>query len=316
MRRLTAIAAAILLTPVASANVDITRATLRAQMLRLINADRIARGLAPVALDPAASSLADTYCRRQIRDGTTGHFTTDGLAPYMRYSFAGGNDAVAENAAAWSASHAFEERELLDMLRRSHEAMMAERPPRDGHRRTILDPHATHVGIGLAWEGGEFRIAQEFLRRYLEWTRPLPRGASAGERVTATARPVNGHRVEAISIHHEPLPQPLTRAAANAIDDYRLPDRRRDYLPRLRSYSNRNATGVLQIVREEYAGGRSGDFSVADDGSFTFSVPLSDGPGVYTVVVWVKKRGAAAPVAASSVSIRVDAPQPSHFGTE
>ena len=27
--------------------------------------------------------------------------------------------------------------------------MMAEKPPNDGHRRTILDPEATHVGVGL-----------------------------------------------------------------------------------------------------------------------------------------------------------------------
>ena len=55
------------------------------------------------------------------------------------------------------------------MTRQSQHAMMIEKPPHDGHRRTILDPHATHVGIGLAWEKGEFRIAQEFVRGH-----PLP----------------------------------------------------------------------------------------------------------------------------------------------
>ena len=27
---------------------------------------------------------------------------------------------------------------------------MEEKPPADGHRRTILDPEATHVGVGYA----------------------------------------------------------------------------------------------------------------------------------------------------------------------
>jgi hypothetical protein len=42
------------------------------------------------------------------------------------------------------------------------------------------------------------------------------------------------------------------------------------------------------------------------DGRFTFSVPFTEGPGVYTVVVWVSKDGVKQPVAASNVSIRVE----------
>ena len=62
-----------------------------------------------------------------------------------------------------------------EMMRRSQQVMMNEVAPHDGHRRTILDPYATHVGIGMAWEGGEFRLAQEFVRRYIDWSRALPR---------------------------------------------------------------------------------------------------------------------------------------------
>jgi uncharacterized protein YkwD len=138
---------------------DETRMTLRAEMLRMINHDRQRFGLEPLELDPDASSVADIYCRLQIRNRTSGHFTLDGQTPYMRYSFAGGNDGLSENAAAWSANFGFSDRALLDMMRRSQEAMMSESAPHDGHRKSILDPYATHVGIGVAWEGGEFRIA-------------------------------------------------------------------------------------------------------------------------------------------------------------
>src|SRR4051794_36766157 len=68
---------------------DETRITLRQEILRAINGDRQAHGLAPVVLDVEASAIADAYCRTQIVNGTTGHFTVDGYAPYMRYSFAG-----------------------------------------------------------------------------------------------------------------------------------------------------------------------------------------------------------------------------------
>jgi uncharacterized protein YkwD len=310
------ILALMLATPLAQGEgpADETRFTLRHEMLRMINHDRAAYGLRPVELDPETSTIADSYCRQQIRNGTTGHFTIDGQSPYMRYSFAGGNDGVSENAAAWSATYTFSDRALYEMIRRSEEAMMAEKAPHDGHRRTILDPSATHVGIGLAWEKGEFRLTQEFLRRYLEWSRPLPRAAGLYEDVTAAAKPQDGYRVEAISVHHEPIPRSLAASVANLIDSYRLPDERREYLPRLRSFARRTETGAIEVVREQYSDGRRGDFTINNDGSFRFNVPFADGPGVYTVVIWVKRPGDREPVAASNVSIRVDRPMSGFSG--
>src|SRR5882724_7857243 len=109
-----------------------TRTTLRAELLHMVNRDRAKYGLSPVQLDVDASTIADAYCASQIRNGTTGHFTTDGEAPYMRYSFAGGNDGVSENAAAWSANYGFSDRALYDMMRRSEAAMISEVAPHDG----------------------------------------------------------------------------------------------------------------------------------------------------------------------------------------
>jgi uncharacterized protein YkwD len=298
MRRLLAIAALLALaaTPLASGEdpAEETRMTLRESMLRLINRDRKQFGLKPVELDLHVSTLADNYCRTQIRNGTTGHFTTDGNAPYMRYSFAGGNDAVSENAAAWSANYNFDARSLYEMLRSSEESMMLEVPPHDGHRKTILDPYATHVGIGVAFEGGEFRLTQEFLRRYVDWLRPLPRESSTNAPVLCTGRPRGGYTIEGVTVHHEPMPQMMTATVANRIDAYRLPETRREYLPRLPK-------------GHEYTDGRSGDFPLSPDGSFAFVVPFPDGPGIYTVVVWVRKPGDAEAISASTVSIRVDA---------
>ena len=290
---------------------DETRMTLRAEMLRMINRDRQRAGLRAVELDPDASAIADAYCNQQIRNRTSGHYTLDGLAPYMRYSFAGGNDGASENAAAWSANFAFSERALLDMMRRSQEAMMGETAPHDGHRKTILDPHATHVGLGVAWEGGEFRIAQEFVRRFVDWTRPLPRHAGIGERVMCSGRAKRGYDIDAITVHHEPFPQPLPASVANAIGSYSLPLERREYIPRLKSIYRRSPDGAIEEVRQEYTDGRRGDFQLSDDGTFAFAVPFPDGPGIYTVVVWVREHGARETIAASNVSIRVEGTAPS-----
>lgn len=284
---------------------DETRVTLRHEILRLINRDRIAHGLQPVQLDAEVSALGDAYCERQIRDKTTGHFDTDGQPPYMRFSFAGIDDGISENAAAWSANYTFSARALHEMARRSQAAMMAERPPHDGHRRTILDPNATHVGVGLAWERGEFRIVHEFVRRYVSWTRPLPRNARIGDPVFVAGKPIDGYKVEAITVHHESVPVAMPAHVANALDSYRLPKKRREYLPQLRSFLSRRDDGTFAYVREEYSDGRRGDFSVRRDGSFAFNVPFEDGEGIYTVVVWVRKGATGNAIAVSNVSIRV-----------
>lgn len=309
-RVLLSIAVMMLASPLAHSDIDETRTTLRAHILKLINRDRAIYNLPPVQLDLEASAMGDEYCRVQIRNGTNGHFTTDGLAPYMRYSFAGGNDGVTENAAAWSANYAFTERALYEMSRRSQDAMMAESAPNDGHKRAILDPHATHVGIGLAWERSEFRLVHEFIRRYVRWTRPLPRNARAGDHVIVAGEPISGAAIEAISVHFEPVPETMPAHVANALTNYSLPKQRKDYFPRLKQEYTRRPNGTIEIVRREYQNGHRGDFPIGNDGAFSFAIPFTQGPGIYTVVVWVRREGASMPVSASNVSIRVEAGAP------
>ena len=279
--------------------IDETRFTLREQLLRLINRDRKQFGLSPVALDAFASTVADNYCREQIREGVSGHFGLNGESPYMRYSFAGGNDGISENTAAWSASYNFGARALYEMMHRSEDEMMNEVAPHDGHRRAILDPNATHVGIGMAWERGEFRLAEEFVRRYVTWSKELPRIASVSDAVLCGGKPAPGYTIDAVSVHYEPLPAPISAAVANKIETYRLPDKRHDYMPQARRRFRRLvATGMKGAAAHT-------EFVIGTDGAFSFHVPFTDGRGVYTVVVWVQKNGDSAPIPASNVSIKV-----------
>ena len=76
-------------------------------------------------------------------------------------------------------------------------------------------------------------------------------------------------------MHYEPLPQPISPITANAIDTYSLPDRRRDY-------------------------------GIDAGNEFSFNVPFTEGAGIYTVVVWVRRPGKKESFPASNVSIRVD----------
>ncbi|HEX8618559.1 MAG TPA: CAP domain-containing protein [Thermoanaerobaculia bacterium] len=305
-RLLIAVGVILLASPLAHSDIDLTRTTLRQHILKLINKDRQLYNLPPVQLDLGGSVIADRYCEQQIANKTNGHFTTDGLPPYMRYSFAGGNDGVSENAAAWSANYVFNERALYEMSRRSQDAMMAEMPPHDGHKRTMLDPHATHVGIGLAWSRGEFRLVQEFVRRYIDWTKPLPRRANIDDKVVTAGRPLRDAEVEAISVHFEPVPEAMPAHVASAFESYSLPDRRKEYLPRLRQEVRLGRNRTIEMIRREYPNGSRGDFYLGEEGDFSFRVPFTDGPGVYTVVVWMRRKGIDGQFAASNISIRVE----------
>ncbi|HVT03906.1 MAG TPA: CAP domain-containing protein [Thermoanaerobaculia bacterium] len=279
--------------------------SLKQDLVKRINRDRAGFGLRPVEFDPPASVTADAYCERQIREGTTGHYSLDGHAPYARYSQGGGNDGVSENAAAWSANYSFPESSIPDLISKSEEVMLQEKPPHDGHRRTILDPAATHVGIGLAWKNGEFRMTEEFLRRYVEWDDALPRSASIGERVVCRGKPVAGYKIVAASVHREDFPRPISALVANQIDMYSLPPTRRDFLPQQRNLSDR-ATQLARYVASRP--GTPGDLVLQKDGSFSFVAPFYGGPGLYTVVLWVRTMSGGSPISASNISIRVDHP--------
>ena len=134
-----------------------------------------------MAWDGGAARVADAFCARQIREGTRGHFLTDGIPPYARTSFAGVFGAQSENSVSWVIDRPYFSEPISRLALAGHEDMMAESPPGDGHRRTILDPEATHVGVGYAVEGGRFQMAQEFLTRTLERlsivrSEPVPAG--------------------------------------------------------------------------------------------------------------------------------------------
>jgi uncharacterized protein YkwD len=285
--------------PLASASE--LRDRLRLGLFERINEIRVGHGLSPLAKDPLAFRVSQQHSARQVFDGSYGHFATDGLAPYHRYSFAGGDDGVLENVASWSSDAPYDESELAGLVERSLQAMMDETPPDDGHRRVILDPWATHLGTGLAWRGGEVRITQTFVRRYVNWVSSPPRRAAAAERVVLEGVPAEGWNVGAVSVHYEPFPQSMRPAKANSIEDWNLPADRLDYEAKRLD----DASPIVRLSRE--GGSQPGELFVRGDRSFTFVVPFTRGPGVYTVVAWVRRNGNGShPIPASNVSIRFE----------
>ena len=257
-----------------------------------INADRAAAGLGPVAWDVAASRVADGFAAEQVREGTRGHFLLGGLPPYARTGLAGVFGMGAENVVAWTTTASSFHEPSLNLALEGEAAMVAEKPPNDGHRRTILDPDATHVGVGWAQGGGQFRMAEEFLtRRLAELT--LERVAQDPATILVRGRTVAGQRLRFVTLANEPAPHPLTRAQANARTRYEYPDPSLAYVP--------EGIKSLQIVgaatEDKLRIGQAGDFSFrftpGRPGLWTILFHTSDGkerakPGGLAVL-WIEK---------------------------
>ncbi len=185
----------------------------KARLLARLNAERRAAGAPPVAYDLLAARVGDDFCLDTARTRSSGHWDTAGRPPYLRWGLAGGVDYHAENFGSLTRTGAnVEEAEVPALLLDSHARMMAEVPPDDGHRRTVLDPEWTHVGIGAAAFGGEFRMAEEFSRHVVEWVEvpaePLPAGARAPFAVKLPA----GWVLASIEVGFEAPARPMSRA--------------------------------------------------------------------------------------------------------
>jgi uncharacterized protein YkwD len=241
-------------------------------VLERINADRKEAGLSPVAWDEAAARVADAFCAAQVREGTTGHFLEDGLPPYARTGLAGIFGMEAENVTTWKTTGATFSKSTRDLALSGHKDMMSETPPQDGHRRTILDPDATHVGVGWAQERGNFRMDQEFLtRRLAELT--LQKVADLPNTILFKGRTLAPYRLDFVTLALEPAPRPLTKSQASSRTSYTYPVPRLGYVPEGKKSLRIVGTETEDRIRV----GAAGDFT------FRFTPPLS---GLWTILFY------------------------------
>jgi uncharacterized protein YkwD len=133
--------------PFKDANPEV-RADLEAEMLQLVNQERVQRGLSPLKADPEMTAVARAHSRDMFARGYFAHFTPEGKSPFDRmdsahvqYTTAGENLALAHS------------------LSIAHNGLMNS----PGHRANILNPAFGRVGIGIL-DGGFYglMVSQEF----------------------------------------------------------------------------------------------------------------------------------------------------------
>ena len=124
--------------PAPDAGVPAEVAALPAEVYRLLNAERAAHDLPPLAWNETLARAAQRHANDCQARGWCSHTGSDGSS-YRERIIREGYDPV-----RWSECWAW-----YGSAERAVAMWMNETPPNDPHRRTILAPHLTEVGVGV-----------------------------------------------------------------------------------------------------------------------------------------------------------------------
>ncbi|CAN2039258.1 putative SCP domain-containing protein [Candidatus Magnetomoraceae bacterium gMMP-15] len=185
---------------------------LKLKNLQKINKSRKIYGLRLLRFDILASRVSNKHCLEMLKYDYLGHQNKDGFKPYHRYAFAGGTDHVGENLYSQKitgASFSTDRQSILEKMSKGHNEFMAENPPYDGHKKEIIKPDHTHVGIGYAIDSRNFRYAQLFVDRYVD-VNPLPHKITKKDQLSFKGTMLKSKRnygPYALIIYYEPIPE-------------------------------------------------------------------------------------------------------------
>lgn len=137
----------------------------REAMLAIVNAARVVEGRPPLVLDPQLNAAAQAHAQDMLARTYYSHETPEGSLPRQRVTAAGVSaDVVGENLAAGQTS-----------VENVMEAWLHS----SDHRRNILEPRFTHLGVGIAVGSYEHKYkvlwVQDFARLRQPAGAPSPR---------------------------------------------------------------------------------------------------------------------------------------------
>ncbi len=261
---------------------------LKEYALGLINKDRADHGLGPVQL--GTNSAAQAHAQDMVDNFYIAHWDSGGMKPYMRYTQAGGQGSVSENAAYSGPTDPNDRRNFVKLdpketMRKLEYSMMYEDEASDwGHRDNIIDPAHQYVNIGIAFTSTRLGFIQHFEETFLTFN-TMP--ALTNGTLTISARPDAGvSKISSIDVYFDSTPLPLTNKELMAKPHfYKVGEQDVALIhtippaPRGFKYSN---LGPEDVIAENWST-INGTFSMSADVS-----KLLRGPGVYTLLIWAE----------------------------
>ncbi|HSL54151.1 MAG TPA: CAP domain-containing protein [Pyrinomonadaceae bacterium] len=265
---------------------------IRKNILNMINEERDVEKVQPVELDDLATEVATKHAVDMATNEFISHWGTDGLKPYHRYGLAGGTHANEENVSAIDGTWSMKAKDLIQDTAYLHVRLYQEKPPYDGHRRTILRPQHTHVGIGLAVEKLRLRMVELFVGKYVE-VQPITREAKPGAKLSFSGKLMRkDYSLHLVEVYYEPLPTRPDLNWLRSSGSYALP---------VDSQVLRPVVPPPQVYRD----GIAGVVEISKDGSFKTPLKLyKKEPGIYTIVAWIKRSKTDRPFPATAVYVK------------
>jgi uncharacterized protein YkwD len=270
-------------------------AEIRANLLAMINEERAVEKASKLAMDELATQVAQKHAVDMANGGFASHWGRDGLKPYQRYSFADGIHATQENVSAADNTWSTKLEDLKQDTAYLHVRLYEEKPPNDGHRRTILAPQHTHVGFGIAVEELRLRMVELFVAKYVDLRR-IPRTAKPGSQIIFSGTvQKRDYGLSLVEVFYEPIPKPPELSWLREPRSYALPKESRVFRPK--------ATTPF------IAGDKSPSIVELPSSQRNFDIPIrlfKDEPGIYTLVAWLRGDKSRKLFPATEVCIRAE----------
>ncbi len=283
-----------LLTTTAQVNTSQTSAQLDAYALSLINSDRQKYGLGNVTLsnEPSGQQHSDSM----LVGDYFSHWDPYGMKPYMRYTLVGGKGAVQENIAfresatcgIFGCTGNINVKQALQQM--EYEMMYNDSACcNNGHRENILTPQHNQVSIGIAYNASSVYFTEDFINDYVSWSNY---GINpSNDEMYAVGTLPGGYTLSSIQINYDQPAQNMTRAQLDNTSSYSSGTTVAGIVSSpLYYYSN-----IQTIVADQYSTNGNG-FNVAFNMRSTIS---KNGPGEYTVDVWLNDSSGAGFVGSS-----------------
>ncbi len=188
------------------------------QIFALINQQRLEAGVQPVVWDQHAADVALRHAQEMAQSGYLSHWNQAGEFPQQRYGQVGGRAYAVQNVSCqwrtWSGDPPsprppFSEQAVAEAVFTQQMNMIGETPPADGHRRNILDPNRTAVGLAIASGDDWICMDQEFLNQYMS-LEGIPNQPLVGEPLHLSGVAAPGYEVFAVQLGYLPPGLPMT----------------------------------------------------------------------------------------------------------
>ncbi len=193
-------------------------AELRLYALDIINRERAKHGVATVKLGD--NGAAQLHAEDALKHGILGHWTSDGMKPYMTYARVGGVGVVAETASASDCRFRLLclTRPITEDIATSLDGMIYDNAHADwGHRDTILSPDFDRVNLGVAFGRTGYRYYQHFEYVGVEY---LDNPRIDDTTLKLRFKPLDGNRVSGIEVYYDTLPRPMSASQIWKLNSY------------------------------------------------------------------------------------------------